>query len=191
MTIKTTSLLEDLTQRTKQHLIKLEQLQHLSIVALQQRPAPQAWNILECIEHLNLYGDFYIPEMKNSIHHSPYSYNPIFKSGLLGNYFANMMLPGKTMKSMRTFADKNPYNASLDISVLKKFNHQLHDILSILENCATKNLSKTKTSISISKWIKLRLGDTLRVVIYHNERHLEQALRCIKKPGDIQVPKTK
>ncbi|RXM56703.1 hypothetical protein BOQ60_25350, partial [Chryseobacterium sp. CH1] len=30
------------------------------------------------------------------------------------------------------------------------------------------DLEKTKTSISISKLIKLKLGDTFRFVIYHN-----------------------
>jgi hypothetical protein len=32
----------------------------------------------------------------------------------------------------------------------------------------------------LTKFLKLGLGDTLRVVIYHNERHLAQAIRAVE-----------
>jgi uncharacterized protein (DUF2249 family) len=51
-------------------------------------------------------------------------------------------------------------------------------MLELLEIARSKNLNRIRTSISISKLIKLKLGDTLRVVIYHNGRHLQQALRA-------------
>ena len=43
------------------------------------------------------------------------------------------------------------------------------------------DLNKIKTAISISKWIKLKLGDTFRVVVYHNERHIKQANKILDK----------
>ncbi|MGB3549023.1 MAG: hypothetical protein WBA17_18760 [Saprospiraceae bacterium] len=39
-------------------------------------------------------------------------------------------------------------------------------------------MNRTKTAVSITKLIRLRLGDTLRVVVYHNQRHVAQALRA-------------
>src|SRR5690606_41809639 len=51
--------------------------------------------------------------------------------------------------------------------------------LQLLEASKRVDLTQVKTSISISKWIKLRLGDTLRVVIYHNRRHIVQALKLV------------
>lgn len=42
------------------------------------------------------------------------------------------------------------------------------------------SLNKTKTGISISTWIKLKLGDTFKVVIYHNKRHIVQALKALE-----------
>ena len=63
----------------------------------------------------------------------------------------------------------------LDIKAIDKFLEQQHQLLEILKIAKTKDLNKIKTAISISKWIKLKLGDTLRVVIYHNKRHIAQA----------------
>ena len=41
--------------------------------------------------------------------------------------------------------------------------------------------NKTRIPISINKWIKIKLGDTFRFVIYHNERHIQQAKRVLKE----------
>jgi hypothetical protein len=54
-------------------------------------------------------------------------------------------------------------------------------MLSLLEQAKSVNLQKIKASITLSKFIKLRLGDVFRVVIYHNERHLEQAFKAVGK----------
>ena len=53
--------------------------------------------------------------------------------------------------------------------------------MTILVNHASKNvnLDKIKTAISISKLIRLKLGDTFRVLIYHNERHIKQAEKVL------------
>jgi hypothetical protein len=53
-------------------------------------------------------------------------------------------------------------------------------MLELLEAARTVDLTRTKTGISITNLIKLRLGDTLRVVVYHNWRHIEQAQRAIQ-----------
>lgn len=43
------------------------------------------------------------------------------------------------------------------------------------------DLTKTKASISLTRLIKLRLGDTLRFFTYHIERHVLQAERICKE----------
>jgi len=52
-------------------------------------------------------------------------------------------------------------------------------ILDLLDSSRAINLNTTKTAVSISKWIKLKLGDTFRVVIYHNDRHIAQANKLV------------
>ena len=90
-----------------------------------------------------------------------------------------MMLPGEKVKKMKTFKSMNPSGSKLDKNVLTRFISQQKKILELLDRSRKVSLNKTKTSISISKFIKLKLGDTFRVVIYHNERHVEQARRVM------------
>ena len=65
-----------------------------------------SWSILECLEHLNLYGDFYLPQMEKSIKNTTFKNENEFRSGLLGNYFAKTMLPEEKLNKMKTFKDK-------------------------------------------------------------------------------------
>lgn len=45
----------------------------------------------------------------------------------------------------------------------------------LLELAKNADLVKVKTSISLTKLIKLRLGDTFRFLVNHIERHVLQA----------------
>ncbi len=178
MRIEQLALIEDLILKTKTNINKANQLLNLPFAVLNKKASQQAWSTLECIEHLNLYSDFYLPELTKVIENAKPVKNEIFKSGWLGNYFANSMLPKEQLNKMKTFKDKNPNGSNLGLDVIQSFLSEQETLLVLLRKCKDIDLTNTKTSISISKWIKLRLGDTLRVVIYHNERHLLQAQKA-------------
>jgi hypothetical protein len=126
---------------------------------------------------LNLYGDFYIAALTDSISKSKTAPQKEFNSGLLGNYFANSMKPKAKLNKMATFKDKNPLGSKLDHTTIDRFIDQQTTMLQLLNQSRKVDLSKTKVPISITKYIKLKLGDTFRFVIYHNDRHIAQALK--------------
>lgn len=177
MKIQTEALLVDLANRTKQLIREAEGFKQQSDETLNFKEDETSWSILECLEHLNLYGRFYLPEIKKRIHEGKGKKESIFKSGWLGNYFANSMLPKAKLNKMKTFRNMNPINSKLDKKVIAEFVDQQNEILRLLEDSRKISLNKTRTAISISKLIKLKLGDTFRFVIYHNQRHMLQAQR--------------
>lgn len=149
---------------------------------LNKKPSPDSWSVLECLEHLNLYGDFYLPEMEKSILEGKNATNDWYTPGILGDYFAKSMQPkaNGTIKKMKSPKDKQPVHSTLRRTTLDRFVKQLDYLERLLEMAATSDLQHNKTPISISKWIKLRLGDTFRFYIYHIERHIAQAERAVK-----------
>lgn len=175
MTINQEALIADLEERTKQVLTNAEKYKELTLKQLNFKKSTENWSILECIEHLNLYGDFYLPEITNKTTLSQSKPTTIFKSGLLGNYFAKSMLPKVQLNKMKTFKDKNPIGSNLDKTTIDRFIDQQKRMLYLLNKVRKVNLNKVKTGITITSWIKLKLGDTFRVVIYHNQRHIVQA----------------
>lgn len=180
MKLESNKLIADLIDRTKENLNSAEGIKQLSFEKLNWKMNAESWSALECFAHLNLYGDFYLPEIETRIYSAKYAKAvPLFKSGLLGNYFAKAMLPKEKLNKMSTFKDKNPVGSNLTRSVLDKFIAQQKLMLELLDQARNIDLNRTKTSISISKFIKLKLGDTFRVVIYHNQRHIVQAKKAI------------
>ncbi|MCB0640049.1 MAG: DinB family protein, partial [Phaeodactylibacter sp.] len=98
-----------------------------------------------------------------------------FKSGWLGNYFVQLIKPKEKLNKMKTPAEMNPGSTELSRTSIDRFIKQQKRWLQLLEQAGKVNLTTVKTAISLSKWIRLRLGDTLRFVIHHNDRHLVQA----------------
>lgn len=175
MKFKTEELIAGLIEQTRININKVEIFRELSEKKLNHKENIEKWSVLECIEHLNLYAEFYNPEIRRRIEISHSKANAIFKSGVIGNYFVKTMLPKKKLNKMKTFKDKNPSGSSLDINVIDRFIIQQKEFLELIENSKNVNLTKTKTAISISKLIKMRLGDTFRFIVAHNQRHLIQA----------------
>lgn len=180
MKISSSQLLSELTAITQQNIQYVEGFLQRTDEELNYRTSENSWNILECIEHLNLYNNFYIPEISKRIQSSNIFPKTTFSPGILGNYFAKSMLPKEKLNTMKTLKVMNPIHAKLDKEILHKFIQQQQKLLELLEKSKSTHLEKIKTSISISKLIKLRLGDTLRFLIYHQVRHIEQAKKVVK-----------
>ncbi len=172
--MKTKILYTQLENTIQNHINFAEELKIIPIDKLNHKNTTESWSILECIEHLCLYGDYYLPEIEVRISKSKYSSDENFKSGILGNYFAKSMLPKEKIKKMKTFKDKNPVGSKLDKDTLDRFIAQQQKMIELLNKSKKISLNKTKTSISISKFIKLRLGDTFQFVINHDIRHIIQ-----------------
>lgn len=179
MEFETKVLLGDLQKLTLNIISQVEEMESMKLELLNHKTDQKSWSALECLEHLNRYGRFYIPEIENRIAAAPKETISIFKSGKLGNYFARSMRPGPKMKKINTFKSMNPNGSKLNKLVIEEFLNHQRQLLKILDKAKNVDLSRTKTSTSISKWIKLRLGDTLRVVIHHNQRHISQAQRAL------------
>lgn len=177
-------LLAELTQKTKQNIENAERLLALPKAALTFREAPDKWNVLECIQHLNWYSDYYNPEIERRIKAAPRREAPTFKTNWLGKKFVKAVSPvSQGSKTMNTLKSKNPMNMEFNSPILDQFIKDQHKMLELLEAAHQVDLTKVKTGITFSNWIRIRLGDTFRVVIYHNQRHLEQAERAANASG--------
>ena len=181
MKIVTKELIAQLIEKTRININKAEGFRKLSENELNYKEAIHEWSILECIEHLNLYGDFYNPEIKKCINKTNTTSAKIFKSGVIGNYFVNLISPKVKLNKMKTPKINNPLGSHLNKNVIDRFINQQKECLELIEKSKNVNLSKTKTAISISKLVKLRLGDTFRFITAHNERHLLQAENVLNK----------
>ena len=168
------NLIQSLIEQTQAVINQVEKVRNCDSQQLTWREHPTSWNILECLEHLNLYSDFYLPQIEKSIKISKTKSEFEFKSGRLGNFFATSMLPKDELNKMKTFKNKNPLHTALDATVIEKFLAQQKQLLELLNQSRNISLNKVKIATSLTSLLKLKLGDTFRFVINHNIRHLKQ-----------------
>lgn len=171
------NLISSLIEQTQQIIANAESMQTHDLPVLTWREKAGSWNILECLEHLNLYGDYYLPQIAKTISKHSSGHEPVFKSGLLGKYFADSMLPKAKLNKMKTFKDKNPLDANLDKAVIDRFIQQQIQFINLLKQSQKVSLNKVRIKISISTLIRLKLGDTFLFIMNHNLRHMEQIKR--------------
>jgi hypothetical protein len=169
----------ELLSLTDKAIEAVKGFRNLPLKDLNHKSSPDAWSALECIEHLNLYGNFYLPEIEKQLLNSAPAEGPrIYKSGLVGDYFVTSIQAGngKKMKSPR---EMDATNSTLSITTIDRFLKQLDKLKILLHESRKADLARVKTAISLTRLIKLRLGDTFRFLVYHNERHILQAQRAI------------
>jgi uncharacterized damage-inducible protein DinB len=75
-----------------------------------------------------------------------------------------------------------PNSLNVD-TVLKEFLAGQDKLQQLLEQAKGKDLAKIHIPITLTKLIKLRLGDTLRFLIAHEQRHMIQARNTLKTVG--------
>lgn len=173
------SLIDALLVLTERSTEAARKFSELPDSRLNFRNHPGEWSVLECIEHLNRYGDFYLPAIEKAIQTGKAAASPsLYKSGFIGDYFANLMQvkDGKLVK-MKTPADKNPLGSELTITTVERFLKQQEMLKILLNQARHSDLTRTRVPISLTRLIKLRLGDTFRFFVYHIDRHIQQAER--------------
>ncbi|MDP4842982.1 MAG: DinB family protein [Salibacteraceae bacterium] len=181
--MKQSQVLNDLKQRTERFIEQTEKWKSLTQDQLNWRESSEKWSVLQCLEHLNLYGDFYLPEFeKRILAATQISSDLEFKGGWFAEKTANGMLPkdNKLSNSMNTFKNMNPEHSALTITILDRFLKQQHQMLSLLDQAQKVDIKKVKCNLTLPI-IKFNLGSTFKFVIYHNERHLWQASNVLNQ----------
>jgi hypothetical protein len=170
------------------HLLK-GKFSSMSEAQLNWKPSQDSWSIAEVFAHLNGYAGYYHPAFFDKIAKTRFtSPKEVFTSSPLGRSAWQSMKLGKQQNVKRKFNAPKNYNPSVSVGMVNGSEVQTllagqQELLHVLEKAIFVNLRKVKVPISISKIIRLRLGDALLFVAYHNERHMQQAINLTKMPN--------
>ncbi len=144
------------------------------------------WSVVQCLEHLNEFGRFYLPAIEKAITVKTGEKNAWFNSGFLGDYFTKSMKPKNVfdiknkMKTMKRFTFPNSLNVD---TVMKEYIDQKIRLQHLLDTANDRDLNSIRIPITLTKMIKLKLGDIFRFLIAHEQRHMIQARNTLKSTG--------
>jgi hypothetical protein len=164
-------VLSEVRTITERNIQVLKQrLSGLSDKQLQWKPNESTWNIMEITAHLNEYARFYHEAFLRRIEKTRFREpRENFVSSPLGRSAWMSMKLGNAKNVKRKFNSPKAYNPAIAPELVKADGLETlvkgqRELLQILEQAATVNIRKVKVPISISKIIRLRLGDGLLLI---------------------------
>jgi hypothetical protein len=96
------------------------------------------------------------------------------------------MLPNNVYEVKNKMKAPKSYRPDRSLNVEAVFNeffeHQ-NKLLRLLDISRKRNLNTIHIPITISKFLKLKLGDTFRFLLAHEQRHMIQARNALKTLG--------
>lgn len=156
---------------------------HLSADLLNKKPSPNSWSATECFQHL-LYTDGeylkhfnkIVEKSQQSAGDNSFNHSAIhsFKHSFWGKLILYFVNPKTKMKSKTTKAF-NPSYSQVEPDVVQKYllqHGQIEGVFGKMRNLDLKNL---KMPSPINEKIKYNLGDAIKILILHDQRHIQQA----------------
>lgn len=175
--INSHSLLDQLQSDVREIILQATALGQKDRHLLEQQPSNDKWSVAQVLEHLNFYSSFYIPAIEKKLHLHQSVSQTQFSPGWLGNYFTKLMKPSAGNRIVKKM--KSPQNALPSAQpdagkMLEEFLQHQHQLLNLLQIAKSASLDTIRIPTSLSKLIQLKLGDTFRFFIAHEQRHFVQ-----------------
>mgnify|MGYP000162095183 CR=1 FL=1 len=159
----------------------------LTMEQLNYSPGNGEWSIAQCLEHLNAYYRYYIPVFKGKVANTLYNKpTETFTSSPMGRAVYLSVKLGKVQNVKRKLKARKEYNPLFNSSLksddpVKDYLEFQEQFAELLRESEQIDLRKTKCPLSLRPVVKLNLGDALAFITFHNERHIYQAKRVLKK----------
>ena len=179
-TFNVQALIDSLQQDVRYTLAQAEQLKQIPEGEMLQQPQPGKWSIAQVLEHLNGYNRYYLTEMEKALQGNRVSVAAVFKPGFIGNYFTNLMQPKEDGTIAKKMSAPTEYNFGPDLDAAKVLNEFIsgqQKLIILFDKARKADIGGLKVPISISRWIKLKLGDSFRFLVAHQLRHFMQIER--------------
>lgn len=177
-TVNKEELLQRLDEQVEQHIADTVSLFQNRDDAFLNRPSANGgWSIVQCLDHLNSYGHYYLPKMRQKLAEAPQTTDTTFTSTWLGGYFVRMMDPQTGKRKYKAFRGHIPESNLDSAAVVGEFIRQQEDLLHLLREGLRKDLNAIRIPVSILPFVRMKVGDVFQFIIAHNERHMQQAKR--------------
>ena len=157
---------------------------NLSQAQLNWRMHPARWSIAQCLQHLALGNEAYLPQIDTGIararEHKLLSSGP-HKHGWFGNWFARSFEPPPKFK----MKNPRPITPPPDLDgaqVIARFNRSWAEILRRIYGANGLDLGRARVISPFISLVRLDLGQAFAMLTAHARRHVWQAWQVRKEP---------
>jgi hypothetical protein len=160
----------------------------LTTEQLNWQPAPGVWSVGQCLEHLCITNELYLPPISASLENKPVAPVPQIMPGRFSDWFLrNYIEPLPQTK--RASAPKKVVPASrIERSVLDRFVSGNQATREIIRRAAPHDVNRIRFKNPFIPGLRFTIGTGLQLICGHERRHLLQAERVRALPGFPDLP---
>jgi hypothetical protein len=151
----------------------------MSAEQLNWKPSAERWSIAQCFEHLNTSNKGYLPIIedvrKGKKKNTVWERLPMLP-GLAGKLLIKSLDPASTrkLKAPKSF---QPAQSSISPAVLDDFVALQDELIEGMRSTKHLDLEKIVITSPALSFVAYSLMDAYRVIVVHEQRHLQQAKR--------------
>ncbi len=151
----------------------------ITLGQLNWKPAPESWSIGQCLDHLIVADCLYFPAFKK-IAENTYRMTAWQKWSPFGGLFGKILVSQtqETVKrKVNTARVFYPSASQVDAGIFERFHKHLDSLLEYIDSFEKTDLDKTHITSPVSGFITYSLRNTVTLLIQHEHRHINQAIR--------------
>jgi hypothetical protein len=149
----------------------------LTAQQLNWKPNPDEWSIGQCLEHLCVGNEVYLPPMWRSLAGRPLAVVPEITPGWFGRWFIrNYIEPSSHTRRARAPKKIAP-GAHVEPSVLERFLRSNQQVRELVLRAAQHDVNRVRFKNPFIPVLRFTVGTGLEIVSAHERRHLLQAER--------------
>lgn len=157
------------------------------------KPAPDAWSVAECFEHLNVLARDYLPALDRAVDEAPAVTGqpaPI-RLGIVGSLFLRAVRPGSrampTAPAMKPPAS-SPAASALDCTrVIADMETYTEQFLDVIARASEVDAGRVRVRSPFLPVLRMPLAAYLDGLGQHALRHVAQAERVVQQPAFARV----
>lgn len=157
----------------------------LSAPQLNWKPAADRWSVAQCLDHLVTTNATYFPAF-DAVLAGRYAPTLWQRMPWLPGVFGRLVLKAVHPDSARAHKAPGVFRPSasdLDAGIVTRFVDQQARLIDVFTRSAGLDLDRIVIPSAISGLVVYSLFDAFRIVVLHEQRHVNQAIRVIAAAG--------
>lgn len=147
------------------------------------RPHPGSWSAAECLSHLSISTDMFLPVLRQSIDEGK-------AKGFTSNRKPSMDVVGRVLRwfleppirsRVKTTVPLVPKSVRAKAEAFGEFSSLQSKLIDLLHESEGLDLRKIKLISPFDKRVKYNLYSAFRIIVAHQRRHLWQAERAVQE----------
>jgi DinB family protein len=155
----------------------------LSPAQLNWQPGPGAWSIGQCLEHLCIANEVYLPAISSSLAGKPVSAVQNITPGWFARWFIRSYIEPSPQSKRAGAPKKIVPGTRVEPSVLDRFLRSNQAARELVRHARDYDVNRIRFRNPLVPVIRFTVGTGLEIVSGHERRHLLQAERTKRSPG--------